>query len=417
MLEVIHAIQKAKSVLGAPQAPSPQERQLWCEKIAEEIRTHRDEVIDSENSSQNFSTEFLQEMSVESSALAFARAAKDLAANGNSHREFRPTGLVSLILPKILSFRALCERLAPALAAGDAVLVKTSSASKKTGDIIKKILSAAKVPEGYVQVLNGTGQEIGPLLTQHPAIKAISFVGRATTAEKILAFPGIAHKKLQFSLSGNSSAILLGSTWSEAQIDCLLKSCFEGSGCLPWNTTKIFVAEIAQDDFLKTFLPRASLLRCSLPSEEQALLLEQKIQALKKEGAKVLCGGKRDGSQFPATVLLDLPHCSEAQQLEMQGPVVLVSSVKYPHEAVKWNNTGDLAYSTLILGDEDKALRLSEKLESGTVLINRWAQASDGVLRGGQQSNIGIMDFEVFGDFYSDRKNIVTAGVKTLTSN
>lgn len=417
MIEVIQAIQKAKTALMSAQPPSREDRQSWCLRLAEVIRQNQSKIIASEKGPQAFSDEILIAMTLKPAELAFRRAASELLQPEPVGESHRPTGLISLILPQVLSFRVLCERLAPALAAGNAVLVKPSSRSQATGELLDFILSEAKIPPGYVQTIYGSGAEVGALMTQHPAIKAVSFTGRAETAEKILSQPGIAQKKLQFSLSGNSSAILLGDSWSETQLQTLADSCFRGSGCWPWNTTKILVPESVQAQFIQSFLPLASAVMCPLATEADAAALEVKVQALKKEGGKILCGGQRQGSSFQATVFLDLPHCSEAQQLEMRGPVVLVSGVKYSHEAAKWNNTGDLAYSTLILGDQDKALRLLEKLESGTVFVNRWLEPEDGVLIGGQQSNLGILDFKVFGAFFSNCRKVVTSPVKSMTSN
>jgi aminomuconate-semialdehyde/2-hydroxymuconate-6-semialdehyde dehydrogenase len=193
----------------------------------------------------------------------------------------------------------------------------------------------------------------------------------------------------------------------------LVESCFEGAGQLPWSVKRIFVPESASARFVEAFVELAK----SYPirplrtekSEQEFVALAEKTRG---EGAKILLGGEKESAGVRPTVALDLSHCSTLQQDPIDGPLALISPVKYLHEAVKWTNVGYLGLSHLILGDEEKALRTSEKLDCGHVWINQWISASDGVIVGAKQSSFGNMDFQPFGGFYSDRRKIVGASSK-----
>ena len=110
--------------------------------------------------------------------------------------------------------------------------------------------------------------------------------------------------------------------------------------------------------------------------------------------------------QGPPTFTRDLPNCSELQQDEIPGPLFIVTAVKYTHEMVKWSNTGYLGHSAIIWGPEDKARSLSQQLQVGQVLINKWADFSDwGVPT--KQSFWGNPDVKWSGSFFSDVKKVL----------
>jgi acyl-CoA reductase-like NAD-dependent aldehyde dehydrogenase len=399
MIQVIQAIQKAKAAQVQDAKQSRFERAAKLRRLAELIERDQEKILAWELGADRH---FQRDHVIQASVRRLNEAAAQLDEVQSLSTSCLPTGLITIVLPHILAFRALVERLAPALGAGNAVLVKLSSRSQNWGSAFQELVQEAGFTDGICQLLHGTAEEIGSLMISHPAVRAVSFAGKFSTAENVLKTSMLYQKKLQFSKSGNNSAILIGETWSEEQMGLLLQSCFGGTGGLPWSTTKIFVPEAVSQKFVEDFV---SLARLQMGKDGQPFdqVYSEKLAMIKSEGGKVLV--EASAHRGP-TVVLDLPHCSAAQQDEIQYPIVLISPVKYLHEAIKWNNVGYLGMSALVLGDEEKARRVAEKLECGQVWINSWMNPTDGVITGAKQSVFGDMDFRVFGSFYSERKKI-----------
>lgn len=311
-----------------------------------------------------------------------------------------PTGLVTIILPKILTYQTLMDRLIPALLAGNAVLIKLPSCHNPWLEDLQDRISEANLPNGLVHFINGKGSEIGSFLCSHPAINAITAVGKPETIDQILKLPNIARKKLQLASAGSNSAIILVEELNDDSADLLIQACFQDGGTLPWSIKKIFLKETVSEKIVSQLVNKAKSVATKYNSEIGPAIIEQ----IKAEGGKILCG---DG-QSP-TLVLDLPHCSALQQDSLAAPIVLISTVKYLHEAIKWANTGYLGLANMIIGDEEKARKLAAKLECGHLWINTWKTEQDGIITGVKQSFAGIRDFHFFGDFYSNRKKIVAS--------
>ncbi len=405
MIRVIQAIQKAKAAQAAFGEISPSDRVILLRQLKEQVLLNTKTIISWENPALAASDEFLQTHIIKASLLRIDESIAELQQNSAASAFSKSaTGLISILLPSVMAFRVLLERLVPALAAGNVVLVKLSSKGADWSSAFSEMLKAAGFAEGVCQLIHGSADDVGSLMATHPALRAVSFAGRYVTAEAILKMPGLIHKKIQFSTGGNNSAIMIGEDWDQHQLEILVESCVAGGGNLPWNTNKIFVTESVSKKFIEDFLSQIGKRQINLSLTTQLEKFEQQIQAIKNEGGKSL-------SISPA-VFLDLSHCSVFQQDELLGPTVLISTVKYLHESIKWANTGYLGMTNLILGPEDKALRAAQKLECGHVWINSWLKPEDGVISGVKQSAAGDMDFGAFGSFYSDRKKIVGAQSK-----
>lgn len=311
---------------------------------------------------------------------AIDRAIEELGARRLEQTTFYPTGVVSIILPSTFIFRTLLERLAPAIGGGNLILVKLSSKGHDCSREIEEVLLKAGLPEGVCQLLFGSGEDIGELMSSHPAIQAVSYAGSFVTAEKVLKQSLALGRKLQVSAPGNNSAILLGDHLPPAdQLQLLAKACFAHGGALPWSIKKIFLKE----DLLKSFVTVFSQITAELFPNSQI------------------------GSAEQSWIVSELSHCSSLQQDEICRPLALISGVKYPADAVKWANVGYLSVGALILGESSQALRLAEKLEVGQVWINSWLGSGESRILGVKQSFFGDRSFEVFGSFYSNCRKIV----------
>jgi aminomuconate-semialdehyde/2-hydroxymuconate-6-semialdehyde dehydrogenase len=364
------------------------------------------ELIQAIKSAKVAQTKFAQ-TSLDERILEVKKIFPEYSLSINNNYEIFPTGVILIILPKVLTYECLLQRLAPALIAGNGVVVKLPSIENHWLAEIKNNLSKIELPEGLIQWITGSGKEIGTFLCSHPSINGISAVAKPETIDSITGIPHISKKKLQLASSGHNSAIILNDDLIEEEVKLLIQSCFEGGGRLPWNIKKIFIKESASQTIIPKLLAATEKFKQDLRTDNASKVGNSIVDQIKNESGKILCG---DGQQ--PTLVLDLSHCSNLQQDPIEAPIALISPVKYIHEAVKWANTGYLSLCTLIIGDEEKAKNLSSKLECGYVWINTWKTPNDGNIFGVKQSFIGIKDFNYFGDFYSNRKNIVSPSSK-----
>jgi aminomuconate-semialdehyde/2-hydroxymuconate-6-semialdehyde dehydrogenase len=417
-MDIIRAIQSAKKAQTEFEKWTLDQRADLLNKIANHLESKADDYAFQEALHQGLPQTFVKEKNILVAAKIFRKAAQSiLQLEKNRPRlQYQPTGLISMILSWNLSLRLLSERVAPALAAGNICLVKISKFSPITANIFGEVLAAASAPKGLVQLIQGNGAEVGALMAAHPSIRGVNFVGRLANAENIVKGALPQFKKVQIHAGTKNSCFVLADTDYASLMLEILESFLLGQGQLGWNTTRLFILESIQKEFfekLKEFMatlkpatsPKESTLWLPLISADAVANIEKKSQQLKGEGGKIIFGGGRGSSSgffFQPTVSLDLSNCSELQQEEVTGPLLIVTPVKYQHEMVKWSNTGYYGQSAVVWGPQEKAIKLAEKLDVGLVTHNQWL--SEDLTTGHRQSAFGNPDLEVTGKFYSDVK-------------
>lgn len=388
-LEFIQSLQKTKPAQLAWSQASLEERHAALLIAQNALKEHGAEISTTEAADQSLSQEFVQTVTLQRAHQVFKDVFKQ------TENPAQGTGIISVILPHGLSLRFAIEMIVPALAAGNAVMVKTSSRSQKTGEHLKTIFK--NFPEGLVTVLNGSRETVGELFTSHPSIKAVAFSGQTISAEKIAKSAITTMKKMKLYINGSNSALILDGADLDKVAEQLCESCFAGAGSLRESVSKILVLESKTQEFMDAFQKAAEKYPHSSGDRLASL-----IQQVPADQGKIAWGSKDS-----AAIVKDLSHCSVMQQDALNAPIAIVSSVKYQHEMLKWANTGYLGVCAQVFGPEDKALKVAEKLEVGKVYINSWLR-DDPSLGWGQKSSVyGIEDSSVFGGFFSERKFFV----------
>lgn len=425
-MELVTSLAGSKKAHEAWEQKSFEDRATLLERIAAVIEARADEIALSESLYQGLPKRFVSEKSVKPAAARFRHHAGRLretaihySSSPNSRTSIQSTGLVAVIAPGPLSLLAISERLAPALAAGNSVLIKASRKSPVTARTLGEILKTAEVPAGLVQILIGKGDELGAFLASHPSIAAVAFAGSSRTLAKVATVATPALKKLQLCGSGKNSLLILGDADLDQHWSAILESCLVGQGRLPAQTSRIFVLEpMAKDFFARLEASLASLKPLTNPDGPElwtplgrdpkaAASFQQWRTEAKNEQGKLHDAQPAGDFHRPPLFTQDLSNCSVLQQEELQAPVFIVTTVKYPHEMVKWSNTGDLGYSAVIFGSDEKARRLGEKLRVGRVWINSWMTGT-GTVMGAKKSFYGIPEAEFDGNFHSDVKTVTT---------
>jgi glyceraldehyde-3-phosphate dehydrogenase (NADP+) len=292
----------------------------------------------------------------------------------------KPVGVVLAICPFNYPLFISVSKIAPALAAGNAVVCKAASDDPITLLMFTRIAEMAGIPKGALNVITGGGGEIGDLLATHPKIDMISFTGSTSVGKHIASVAGM--KKLHLELGGKSPAIVL----EDANLEVAVKECAAGalkfSGQRCDALSRILVVEPIADKFVTAMLTEIKNWKMGdpkMPDTKIGPLINesgmQKVESLVKDahskGAKILCGGKKSGLFYEPTVLDHVTKDMKIASEETFGPVVSIIRVKDMEEALKVANESTYGLdASVFTQDVDKAVYLARNIESGTVTIN-----------------------------------------------
>ena len=388
-------------------------------------------------------------MDVPSSAKTFSHFANHLEEyledtileleNAKSHLIREPHGVVVLIVPWNYPLLIASWKMAQALAAGNTVILKPSSLTPLTALELAKIIHDAGLPEGVVNIIHGSGSEVGQLLCADKRVDMISFTGSNEVGRQILGYAAQNVKKLIMELGGKSASIVLADADLEAAVNGSLCSIFLNQGQMCTAMSRIFVEEDIYDKFIADFITKAKKIKLGrgddyetqmgpLISQEQRNKVIAYLEKAKAEGAKVLCGGKipdapdlKNGFFFEPTVLGGVSAQMNIFQEEVFGPVACVSKFSDVEEAIKLANQSNFALAgTIWSKDIVSAESIAKKINAGIVWINTYGMFYNEVPYGGfKQSGFGkelgregFLEYTRFKNIISDQ----TKGAKPLVN-
>lgn len=291
-----------------------------------------------------------------------------------------PIGIIAAITPFNDPLNLVAHKVGPAIASGNAIIVKPSTLTPLSALLLAKAFDEAGLPPKILSVITGSGSEVGDTLVTHPAIRMVSFTGGLETGEQIAKKAGL--KKISMELGSNSPVIVL----DDAHLDNTVESCVSGAfwavgqNCL--GVQRIFVMESIYDEFTEKFVERTKQYKVGdkkdeetnmgpLIHEKEAIRIEKLVDEAVQDGAKILTGGKRDGAFYMPTVLIDVPLHSKIAQEEIFGPVVSIFPVSSLEEAIEKANSVNYGLQAGIFTQNlDIAFQAIHKLEVGGVMIN-----------------------------------------------
>ncbi|WP_372697623.1 aldehyde dehydrogenase family protein [Arthrobacter sp. JSM 101049] len=320
----------------------------------------------------------------EAAALPGLPAGEVLTTNEDrwSFARRRPAGVVSVIspfnFPLILGIRAV----APALALGNAVLLKPDPRTTVCAGVsIMRVFEEAGLPAGLLSLLPG-GADVGAALVEAPEVRVIAFTGSTAAGRKIGESAARLLKRAHLELGGNSAMIVLpGADLAKAASAAAFGS-FMHQGQICMATGRHLVHEDLYEDYVAALADKARNLPMGDPKsgtvaigpiidEGQLQRIDGLVQSAVSAGARLAAGGSvRDGLFYHPTVLADLDDGHDAWSQEIFGPVAPVRSFSTLDEAVKMANDSSYGLSVSILGDVGEAMKLADRLESGKVHIN-----------------------------------------------
>jgi aminomuconate-semialdehyde/2-hydroxymuconate-6-semialdehyde dehydrogenase len=303
-----------------------------------------------------------------------------------------PIGVVGCISPWNLPLYLFTWKIAPALAAGNAVIAKPSELTPMTAFMLAKLCNEAGLPVGVLNIVHGLGSKVGQAISAHPSISAISFTGGTATGKTIAATAAPMFKKLSLELGGKNPVIIFDDCNYDAMLSATVRSSFTNQGEICLCGSRIFIERTLYEKFKTDFVQRTKALKVGNPleasSEQGAVVSEAHLKKIlhyidlaKSEGGTVLCGGERvrlggecaDGWFMAPTVIEGLsPQCRTNQE-EIFGPVVTLMPFDTADDAVAAANATPYGLASVVWTENlTRAHRIAAALKSGIVWINCW---------------------------------------------
>lgn len=291
-----------------------------------------------------------------------------------------PVGIIGAITPFNDPLNLVAHKIGPAIASGNAIIVKPATVTPLSALLLAEAFSVAGLPAKVLSVITGHGREIGDALVTHPAVRMITFTGGLEAGEEILRKAGL--KKISMELGSNSPVIVLEDADLEDAVDSTVSGAFWAAGQNCLSVQRIYVQESIFESFKQPFVERATGYIVGdkqseltdmgpLISEKEAIRVEKLVEEAAGKGAVVLAGGERNGAFYSPTVLTDVPDDCTIAKEEIFGPVVLLYSVADLDEAIALSNSVNYGLQAGIFTKNiDLAHKAIAKLDVGGIMVN-----------------------------------------------
>ncbi|MCG3087986.1 aldehyde dehydrogenase family protein [Sporosarcina cyprini] len=291
-----------------------------------------------------------------------------------------PIGIIAAITPFNDPLNLVAHKVGPAIASGNAIIVKPATATPLSALLLAEAFEQAGLPPKILSVITGRGGVIGDLLVTHPAIRMVSFTGGLETGERISRKAGL--KKLSMELGSNSPVIILKDADIAAAVDATVSGAFSAAGQNCLGVQRIYIEKGAFEEFQMRFVEKAgryvigdkqSLATDMGPliNEREAERVEQWVAEAVAEGAELLTGGERIGAFYKPTVLTNVPSSCRIAIQEIFGPVVLLYEVADLEDAIsKANEVPYGLQAGIFTRNIENAFKAIQELDVGGIMIN-----------------------------------------------
>lgn len=290
-----------------------------------------------------------------------------------------PLGIIAAITPYNDPLNLVAHKVGPAIAGGNAVILKPSALTPLCAQLLAEVLSEAGLPQGVLTVVHGD-REVAEAIVGNREIRMVSFTGGFPTGEAIARTAGL--KKLSMDLGGNAPVIVMDDADIDAAVDACASGAFWAAGQNCVGVQRILVAEALYREFRRRFLEETSQLVSGDPADEATDVgpmitsaavdqLTAKIGAAVADGAAVLAGNTREGNILHPTVLEKVNAGSRLWMEEVFGPVVMLQPFSTFDEAVELANAVDFSlHAGIFTRSLDTALQAASLIEAGGVMVN-----------------------------------------------
>lgn len=303
---------------------------------------------------------------------------------GKENRVYRNAlGVIGIISPWNFPLHLAIRSIAPAIATGNAVVIKPATDTPVTGGLLfASIFEAAGLPKGLLNVVVGRGSEIGDDIVTHPTPRLISFTGSTPVGKRIGGLAGGALKKTALELGGNNSFIVLGDANVDQAVDSALFGKFYHQGQICMAINRIFVHKDIYDEFAEQFIARAGRLKFGNPREQDTQVgplinrgqvdrILKDIEASVEQGAQLRLGGKADGNVLEPTVLTGVTNDMPLAENEIFGPVAILIPFENDEDVVNMANAYPFGLSGAVhSANIEHGTNIAHQIHTGMIHVN-----------------------------------------------
>lgn len=341
-----------------------------------------------------------------------------------SYVQYAPAGVTSLIIPWNLPFMQMTWKVSAALAAGNTVVVKPASYTPLSAVMLGQIANEAGLPPGVLNILTGPGSTVGTVMSTHPSVRRISFVGESTTGKTVMRNAAENLIPVSLELGGKSANIIFEDADLEEAVAGSIEAIYRNQGEICLAGSRILVQESIYDRFLDKFVKAVKKIRVGNPLDELtdmgALVsrnhlksVDEYVQIGLAEGAKLAYGGKvvenlPNGNFYEPTVLYDVNNKMRVAQEEIFGPVPVVIPFKTEEDAIEIANDSIYGLAGVVwTNDLRRGQRVTSLIHAGLLWVNCWYVRDLRTPFGGAKaSGIGREGGRHSFDFYTEAKTI-----------
>ena len=311
-----------------------------------------------------------------------------------------PIGVVAAIIPWNSQMLLTAVKLAPALAMGNTVVIKSSELAPATLFEFGKLIEKTKIPKGVVNIVSGYGDPCGKSLTSHDLVERIAFTGGPETARNIIKNSAENLSQVSLELGGKSPVAVFEDADQENALNGITAGIFGASGQSCIAGSRLYIQKNIYENFLDKIINKAKKIKLGSPmnnttqmgplnSLKQLEIIEKNIKLTLDQGGKLRCGGKRHnmsnkGYYFPPTVIECDNHNLPTAENELFGPVLSVMKFDTEEEVISKMNDNQYGLSSGVYTNNiNRALRVSKAIRAGITFVNTYRLISPAAPFGG----------------------------------
>jgi len=400
--DVDKALKSAEAGLKVWRNTPPWQRSYIIRKIADKIREKQEVLAKwltlevgkplAEGTGEAGGAADIFEWNAEETKRIYGQTVESRFPDTRVHVYYQPVGVVAALVPWNFPLILASRKISTALAAGCSVICKPDVITPGTVMELVDICKECGVPEGVVNLLSGDPASISEQLIESDIVKKVSITGSTRVGKLILKKAADKVQRVTMELSGHSPFIVFEDSNIDKVADMAITAKFRNNGQVCISPNRFYIQESKKDEFVSKFIERAKKLKIGngmdsdvqlgpLTTSKRLSEIEELVETTKKEGAKILLGGKRPsgfnkGYFYEPTVFDDVKDNFTIMKQEPFGPLVPVLSFKNFDEVIERANDNDLGLCSYIYTNSmEQAHRASELMETGCVAVNTAAVA------------------------------------------